>query len=170
MSILRAPFAFRWMVPFLLVASFLWGILWLLGFDLVMSPAWQVGLHYLALLFFFLASLGLVAPNGFRRMRGFDWAMALLLPAVLISVLLAGWFLADSYAGYRDPRLFLLAVVSVAAFGILYVFSFGLALFVRTIIDYVYPGLKRRRLVSPEPDSLGQGERPGEHGGEGHGG
>ena len=168
MLVLRVPFAFRWMMSFLTGTALLGGILWLLGFDLVTSSGWQVGVYYLMPLFLLLASLGLVAPNGFRRMRGFGWAMAMLLPAILVSVLAVGWLYAGAYGGYRDPRLFILTVVSIAAFGLIHLFFLGLVLFIRVFLDYVYPGFARR-LGSPEPGPLDQGERPGEHCGKSEG-
>ena len=154
MSFSKVPSGFRWMLLLLCGFAFLYVLLfWMFRFDLGVSPSWQVLVHHLMLLLLFLAALGLVAPNGFSRMGMFDWVMAVLLPVVLIVVLVAGWLHAGSYVGYRDPRLFSLTLVSVALFSIIHLFSFGFTLFLRTFLDYVYPGFDRR-LGSSEPSSL----------------
>ena len=151
----RVSFGFRWMLLLLCGVAFLCVLLFsMFRFDLEVSPSWQVLIHHLMLLLLFLAALGLVAPNGFSRMGRFDWVMAVLLPVVLVVVLAAGWFHAGPYVGYRDPRLFSLMLVSVVLFSIIYLFSFSLTLFLRTFLDYVYPGFERRRLGSSEPGSL----------------
>ena len=155
MSFSRIPFGFRWMLLLLCGVAFLCVLLfWMFRFDLEVSPTWQVLTHHLMLLLLFLATLGLVAPDGFSRMGRFDWVMVVLLPVVFTIVLVAWWLHAGPYAGYRDPRLFSLMLVSVVLFSIIHLFSFSLTLFLRTFLDYVYPGFERRWLGSSEPGSL----------------
>jgi hypothetical protein len=155
MSFYRVPFGFRWILVLLCGFAFLFGLLfWVFRFDLEVSPSWQVLAYYLMLLLFLLSALGLVAPDGFGRMGWFGWMMAVLLPVVLVSVLVIGWLHGGPYEGYRDPRLFPLAVVSVALFAIIHLFFFGFTILVRTVLNYVYPGFERRRLGSSEPGSF----------------
>ena len=154
----RVPFGFRWILVLLCGFAFLFGLLfWVFRFDLGVSPSWQVLAYYLMLLLFSLSALGLVAPDGFRRMGWFGWMMAVLLPVVLVSVLAVGWLHAGPYEGYRDPRLFPMTVVSVALFSIIHLFSLGFMILVRTFFNYLYPGFERRRLGSSEPGSLHEG-------------
>ena len=87
-----------------------------LKFDLETSPAWQVGVYYL-MLFSFLSIMfvsasirGLGCGEIFRRVM---LALAFLTSVVVFFI---GWGLFGAYSGFRDPRLFKVAMMSVMSF------------------------------------------------------
>ena len=77
-----------------------------LGFDLVESPAWQVGVYHLMLVL--LASMPVIVSLspfwdlGGLRLRLWMTVIALFMPAVVLAF---DWFQGGTYAGFRDPRL-----------------------------------------------------------------
>lgn len=105
-------------------------------FELASSPGWQVGIFHLASLLLLSTMFVLASrrPFGFSvGFRGFTLALALVVPA---SVLVWSWLAGGLYEGLRDDRIFYDAVVSVAAFMLVWVgtifpytvFVFGMAL------------------------------------------
>ena len=118
-----------------------------LEFDLVTSPAWQVGIYH-GMLALFLSVTFIVAsfPPLYlgRRLRWLRWflvGLALLVPVV---VFFAGWILTGFYSGFRDDRIFDLVVMSVSGFMLIWMFiTFPLIgfLFVRDLVRLRHRGV-----------------------------
>ena len=98
------------------------------GFDVETSPAWQLGVHYLMLVF--LLAMTFVMAS--YRLSGFGerFLGAMLLAAVLVpvAVFAAYWVVGGPYGGFRDPRIFDVVVTSVSSF----VLIWGSAVFPRS--------------------------------------
>ena len=118
-------------------------IVWLygLGFDLVESPAWQVGVYHLMLVL--LASMPVIVSLspfwdlGGLRLRLWLMVIALFMPAVVLAF---DWFQGGTYAGFRDPRLMTMVSVSTGASGMLLGvvgFTKAAALFLVLLLRYM---------------------------------
>ena len=120
MSIPRMPVLAR--LFFLVFGGMMVLIVWLygLGFDLVESPGWQVGVYYLMLVL--LASMPVIVSLspfwdlGGLRFRLCLTVIALFMPAVVLAF---DWFQGGTYAGIRDPRLMTMVSVSTGVSGML---------------------------------------------------
>ena len=97
-------------------------MVWLygLGFDLVESPAWQVGVYHLMLVL--LASMPVIVSLspfwdlGRLRLRLWLMVIVLFMPVVVLAF---DWFQGGTYAGFRDPRLIIMVSVSTGVSGML---------------------------------------------------
>ena len=93
-------------------------IVWLygLGFDLVESPAWQVGVYHVILVL--LASIPVIVSRspfwdrGRLKLRPWLVLAALCMPVVVFTL---DWVMGGSYAGLRDSRLIVTVSGSVCA-------------------------------------------------------
>ena len=91
-----------------------------LGFDLVESQGWQVGVYHLMLVL--LASMPVIVSLspfwdlGGLRLRLWMTVIALFMPAVVLAF---DWFQGGTYAGFRDPRLMIMVSVSTGVSGML---------------------------------------------------
>ena len=89
-------------------------------FDVRTSPAWQVGVHHLMLGLFLSLTFVLASrrpfPFGERFRRGI-LVLAVLMP---VTVFAGGWVTGGAYLGFRDERIFDLAVVSHSSFVVIW--------------------------------------------------
>ena len=99
------------------VAMLLMGLLvFVWEFDLVVSPAWQVGIFHLALALLFSLTFVVASrqPFGFSAgFRRFTLSIAVLVPTVVFGL---SWVLIGPLEGFRDERIFTWVTVSVACF------------------------------------------------------
>ena len=95
------------------LACLLWDV-W--KFDRGASPAWQVGVHHLALALLFAMTFVFASRRpyafsaGFRRFTLAAWVLAPVL------VFCWGWLVNGPYEGMRDDRIFHWALASTSAF------------------------------------------------------
>ena len=105
-------------------------------FDRGTSPAWQVGVYYLALALLFAMTFVFASRRpfafsiGFRR---FTLAVWVLVPVLLFCW---SWLVNGPYEGVRDDRIFHLVVASVSGF---------MLLWMATTFPYTVFALWRRR-------------------------
>ena len=110
-SVLRIFGSFRLMMSLCLVFVALVALLYgALGFDLAISPAWQLVPYFLVLFLLLVLPLGLASSSSFSTMGRFQHLLfVLVLLAPVASVI---WFQDGLYEGLRDRRLLSALVVS----------------------------------------------------------
>ena len=111
-SVLRIFGSFRLMLSLCLVVVGLTALLYgAFGFDLAISPAWQLVPYFLVLFLLSVLPLGVASSSAFSTMGRFQhllFVLVLLAPVVALAVSFQGGL----YEGLRDGRLFSVLVVS----------------------------------------------------------
>ena len=106
-----------------------------LDFDLESSPGWQVGFHYLLLLFLLPGPFVLVVQGRLPHLGRFDWAVLGLVALILAGVLALGWYRSGPYTDFRDASVLPLTLIFVGTSSIAISLAslFRLSLFVARV-------------------------------------
>ena len=112
-SVLRIFGSFRFMLLLCLVVVALAVLLYgAFGFDLAISPAWQLVPYFLVLFLLSVLPLGLASSSAFSMMGRFQHLLFVLVLLAPVAALAVSWFQDGLYEGLRDRRLFSVLVVS----------------------------------------------------------
>ena len=108
-------------------------------FDVLTSPAWQVGVHHLMLVLFLSLTFVLASRRLFPFGKRFCGGMLVLAVLMPVTVFVGGWVTGGAYLGFRDERTFDLAVVSFSSFvliGATIVFPYSFFVFSKALARY----------------------------------
>ena len=102
-SVLRIFGSFRLMVllclVFVAITVLLYGAL---GFELAISPAWQLVPYFLVLFLLSVLPLGLASSSAFSTMGRFQHLLFVLVLLAPVAALAVSWFQDGLYEGLRD--------------------------------------------------------------------
>ena len=109
------------------------------GFDLHISPAWQVGVHHLMLALFLSLTFVLASRRPFCFGERFRRGMLVLAVLMPVAVFAGGWIVGGPYTGFRDERISDMVVISATSFALFWaaiVFPYSTFVFAKALVRY----------------------------------